>query len=199
MNESEIIANDAALLTAVLSGEVDQFAFLVRRYRQALLRVAYSRLGRIDLAEEAVQEAFLCAWKSLSSYNSRYSFRTWLWTILLNQCRRQAKRQNRRPGVWAWRDKSSEQRAENPYLETLLSNDPTPQEWLLAKERSQQLSQFLSRLPLPQADALRLRFYGGLKFHEIAEAMGCSLSSAKNRVRWGLKKMSRMMVKGETL
>lgn len=192
-----MIANDAALLTAVLSGEVDQFAFLVRRYRQALLRVAYSRLGRIDLAEEAVQETFLCAWKSLSSYNSRYSFRTWLWTILLNQCRRQTKRQNRRPRVWLWRDKPAQQRAENPYLETLLSSDPSPQEWLLAKERSQQLSQFLSHLPLPQADALRLRFYAGLKFHEIAEAMGCSVSSAKNRVRWGLKKMSRMMVKGE--
>jgi RNA polymerase sigma-70 factor (ECF subfamily) len=44
-----------------------------------------------------------------------------------------------------------------------------------------------------QADALRLRFFGGLKFHEIAEAMPCSLTSAKNRVRWGLLRMAEML------
>jgi RNA polymerase sigma-70 factor (ECF subfamily) len=61
---------------------------------------------------------------------------------------------------------------------------------LLQKERGELLEQLLAELPQPQADALRLRFYGGLKFQEIADAMGCSLSSAKNRVRWGLEKMS---------
>ena len=42
-------------------------------------------------------------------------------------------------------------------------------------------------LPDVQADALRLRFFAGLKFHEIADTMSCSLSAAKNRVRTGLQ------------
>lgn len=60
----------------------------------------------------------------------------------------------------------------------------------MQKERGELLEQLLTELSEPQADALRLRFYGGLKFQEIADAMGCSLSSVKNRVRWGLEKMS---------
>jgi RNA polymerase sigma-70 factor (ECF subfamily) len=64
---------------------------------------------------------------------------------------------------------------------------------LLAKERTQQLNEVLSDLPDVQADALRLRFFGGLKFQEIADVQGCSLTSAKNRVRWGLLKMAERM------
>jgi sigma-70-like protein len=45
-------------------------------------------------------------------------------------------------------------------------------------------------LPTAQADALRLRFFGGLKFEEIADAMQCSLGTAKNRVRWGLMRLA---------
>ena len=41
----------------------------------------------------------------------------------------------------------------------------------VALERSELLDALLAKLPEAQADALRLRFFGGLKFHEIAEAM----------------------------
>jgi RNA polymerase sigma-70 factor (ECF subfamily) len=50
-----------------------------------------------------------------------------------------------------------------------------------------------------QADALRLRFFGGLKFQEIADAMQCSLNTAKNRVRWGLMRMAELMQKTELI
>jgi RNA polymerase sigma-70 factor (ECF subfamily) len=60
----------------------------------------------------------------------------------------------------------------------------------LAKERAEQLNRELAGLPPEQADALRLRFFGGLKFQEIADVQQCSLTSAKNRVRWGLLKMA---------
>ena len=48
----------------------------------------------------------------------------------------------------------------------------------------------MRRLSEPQADALRLRFFAGLTFPEIAAAMDCSLSTAKNRVKWGLMKLA---------
>ena len=78
---------DAVLIDRVRAGHSDDFAELVRRYQPALTRVARSRLGRADWAEEVVQETFLAAFKSCATYDPRYNFRTWLWTILLNQCR----------------------------------------------------------------------------------------------------------------
>jgi len=64
---------------------------------------------------------------------------------------------------------------------------------LLAKERAAQLEALLAQLSDAQADALRLRFFGGLKFHEIAAAMQCSLNTAKNRVRMGLVRMAGLL------
>jgi RNA polymerase sigma-70 factor (ECF subfamily) len=63
----------------------------------------------------------------------------------------------------------------------------------MATERSERLNALLDQLPEKQADALRLRFFGGLKFREIAAAMNCSLSTAKNRVRWGLTEMAEQL------
>ena len=60
---------DGVLIVSVLAGHRDQFAPLVERYQSALLRVARSRLGREDWAEDVVQETFLCVFKSLHSYD----------------------------------------------------------------------------------------------------------------------------------
>ena len=61
------------------------------------------------------------------------------------------------------------------------------------RERTEQLESLLGQLSDVQADALRLRFFGGLKFQEIAETMQCSLNTAKNRVRWGLMRMAELL------
>jgi RNA polymerase sigma-70 factor (ECF subfamily) len=175
-----------------LDGQRERFAEIVRRYRGALLRAAESRLKRGDLAEDVVQEAFLCAFKSLHTYNSRYSFRTWLWTILLNQCRRRQKRESRRLGI-AWSAAPASPGDLTP-PHALASDEAGPAEHAMAREQSARLEELLDALPEVQADALRLRFFGGLKFHEIADSMGCSLSSAKARVRLGLTRMSELML-----
>ena len=70
--------SDGTLIAAVLAGDKDQFATLVGRYEAALTRVAYSRMSRRDWADDVVQETLLCTFKSLHSYDSRFSFRTWL-------------------------------------------------------------------------------------------------------------------------
>lgn len=180
------------LVEAILDGQKERFAEIVARYRPALFRLASSRLGRSDAAaEDVVQETFLCAFRSLHSYDAKYSFRTWLWAILLNQCNRELKRANRRPRVDA---------AELPAgTDCDVDLNATPLGSVLHRERAQLLEKQLFKLPKMQADALRLRFYGGLKFHEIAAAMGCSLSSAKNRVRCGLTKMGRMLSDYESM
>ena len=188
--------NDGAIIADVLSGDIDRFSLIVDRYEQALVRFAKSRLGNDDLAEEATQDAFLCAFKWLRSYDSQYSFRTWLWTILLNQCRRQYQKIAKGPKIESWTAGRAEI-ASNCTPST--GEDQSPPRQLLAKERSEVLAQLLADLPETQADAMRLRFYGGLKYHEIAEAMKCSLSTAKHRVRCGLTTLSQHLAAGETI
>lgn len=168
--------DDAQIMRRVQQGGHELFEQLVRRHRDPLVRVAASKLGQVAWAEDVVQETFLAVFAARHTYRPELPFRTWLWTILLNLCRRQLRRQRHR----------REQRA----ADTALLPEPTHTETglshALLAERRAQVAALLGTLPEAQADALRLRFYGGLKFEEIAQTMGCSLSGAKQRVQKGL-------------
>jgi RNA polymerase sigma-70 factor (ECF subfamily) len=137
------------------------------------------------LAEDAVQETFLAAFKSRHTYRAEFSVRTWLWTILLNELRRQGGRESRTPQLKQWPTGSPGGSEFDP-----ASAEPAPLAQVLAQERNELLNELLDRLPAPQADALRLRFFGELKFKEIADVLDCTLLTAKNRVKAGLLKLA---------
>jgi RNA polymerase sigma-70 factor (ECF subfamily) len=179
---------DGLLIAAALAGDESAFALLAQRYQPALLRAAISRLGRRELAEEAVQEALLCAHRWLQTYDSRFSCRTWLWTILLNQCTRQARREARHR-----LEEPQHPLLAEPGLRRNETQSGSPLDRLLARESADRLHALLADLPESQADALRLRFFGGLTFPEIAAAMACSEAGAKNRVKTGLIKLAQWL------
>jgi RNA polymerase sigma-70 factor (ECF subfamily) len=174
--------DDVEIMRRVQAGQVELFDELVRRYRGPLLHVAWSKLGDRAWAEDIVQETFLAAFTARATYNPRFAFRTWVWTILLNLCRRQWQRRESRR-----RERSLSNLPQDDlagYHEPLTHETALAQ--LLGTERREQVHRLLARLPEAQADALRLRFFGGLQFSEIALAMGSSVSGAKQRVKHGL-------------
>lgn len=185
--------SDEELMGRVQAGDTAVFAELVRRYQPALARVAASRLGQADWADDAVQETFLAAFKGRHTYRPPHSFRTWLWTILLNQCRRSWKVRARRPRVRGWGDEPAELVEPAVFQASVERGESSPLARLLAQERAGLVDELLKQLTPVQADAVRLRFFGGLKFEEIAEATGCSLGTAKSRVKWGLLRLAELV------
>lgn len=178
----------------VQAGEPALFATLATRYFDVLVRVAESRLATREAAEEAAQEALLAAYKSRHTYNPEFGFRTWLWTILLNLCRRQHKRSVRSPRVLSWTDVSHARDETQVAPDSDVSPQrEQPDSQLMAREAAQQLDQHLCDLRDEEADALRLRFFAALTFPEIAAATGCSLGTAKNRVKAGLARLAERM------
>ena len=173
--------DDVEIMCRVQAGQVELFDVLVRRYRGPLLNVAWSKLGDMAWAEDIVQETFLAAFAARATYNPRFAFRTWVWTILLNLCRRQWQRRQMRPREQSLGTAAS---AEAGYCEPVTHE--TALAHVLHVERREQVHHLLTRLPEVQADALRLRFFGGLQFSEIALAMDSSVSAAKQRVKNGL-------------
>src|SRR5262245_38742572 len=110
----------------VQAGQVFLFDELVRRYRPALVRVAFSKTGEAAWAEDVVQEPLLAAFAPRDTYNPQFAFRTWLWTILLNICRRQwqrhATRSHERPN-WSEANAESEPATNETGLAVLLSTE----------------------------------------------------------------------------
>lgn len=184
MPDHDAIPNDGTIVDEVLAGRTEQFGKLVKRYERPLFRLALSRLGKRPMAQDAVQETFLSAFKSLHTYNSRYSFRTWLWTILINQCRAQHRKSLRRA-----REVSAES------LDNRLDErHQSAEQIVIFAEESMKLEQTLKQLPEKHADAIRLRFFGDLSYPEIARVMDICVTSAKNYVRRGLLTMSEQLV-----
>lgn len=173
-------------MRGVQAGRLELFDQLVVRYRGPLLHVAWSKLGDRAWAEDVVQETFLAAFAARHTYLPEFSFRTWLWTILLNLCRRQWKQRAARPQETSSSSFGGPRSFPEPaYYDSGLSQ-------LLGVEQREDLVTLLAKLPEPQADALRLRFFGGLQFAEIAQAMNSSVSGAKQRVKCGLQTLAQL-------
>jgi RNA polymerase sigma-70 factor (ECF subfamily) len=77
---------DSAVVAAARGGDEAAFTTLVERYRRQLQVHCYRMLGSLEDAEDAVQEAFLRAWRKRRSFQGRSSFRAWLYGIATNAC-----------------------------------------------------------------------------------------------------------------
>ena len=89
---------DAELVARACAGEVEAFGRLVDRHYDDCTRFARRMLGNRDDAEDALQEAFVHAYRGLRAYRERDAFRGWLYRIVVNECRRLAARR--------WRNES---------------------------------------------------------------------------------------------
>ncbi|MEW4527740.1 MAG: RNA polymerase sigma factor [Maioricimonas sp. JB045] len=177
---------DAELMQLVQAGERAPFEELVHRYRGPLLRFVRSKIGDAGRAEDVVQEAFLAVYAARASYKPQFAFRTWLWTIVLNLCRRQWRARQRE------QEKLSQLHGPTGSAGLCRGDDcgPSGLDRLLQDEQRQRLRELLEELPEAEADALRLRFFGELPFDAIAETMNSSVSGAKQRVRRGLERLA---------
>src|SRR4029078_2810991 len=89
-------SSDAALVARVLHGEVNAYSALVSRYRDKYARYAVHMLGNREDAEEALQDAFTRAYRSLARCEDPERFGAWLFRILVNRCRTSGARRVRR-------------------------------------------------------------------------------------------------------
>src|SRR3979409_1613094 len=92
--------SDRAIIEQVLGGDLEAFARLVDRHYDRCARIAVRILGNREDAEEALQDAFLRAFRALEDYQDRERFSAWLTRILVNQCRTTLARTRRREAVF---------------------------------------------------------------------------------------------------
>lgn len=81
--------SDEQLAAHAQQGNAEAYAELVTRYQQRLFRFLQTRCASRADAEDALQDAFVDAWRYLHSYNSRWRFSTWLYRIALRRAARQ--------------------------------------------------------------------------------------------------------------
>jgi RNA polymerase sigma-70 factor (ECF subfamily) len=156
------MASSEELARLAQSGSLPAFEELVTRHEAALFNFLWVRTGNAAEAEELAQEAFLRAWQRLGSYDARWRFSTWLYTLA------------RRLAVSAARARGREPRRADPDGE-LGSAAPAddPCEQAAARDEQRALWELAARvLRTEERSALWLRYGEDLAMDEIGRVLG---------------------------
>ena len=92
-------SDDRELIRLVVSGDRSAFELLMRRHNRRLYRLARAALRNATEAEDALQDAYLLAFRSLHQFRGEASVSTWLSRLVLNECFGRRRRDHRRQTV----------------------------------------------------------------------------------------------------
>ena len=170
--------SDRIIIQQVLDGDVEAFSRLVDRHYARCARIAVRIVGNREDAEEAIQDAFLRAFKALGDYEDRERFSAWLTRILVNQCRTALARTKRRDALFA-------------------ELDPRRLEFAAAAELDEggwpELEHVLERLPAEQREAIVLKYADDLTYEEMSRITGAGESALKMRVQRAFARLRAML------
>lgn len=167
---------DEKLVEASLQGSDDAFNELLGRYQERLLRFLLTRSASQADAEDAMQDAFISAYRYLHSYNPRWRFSTWLYRIAL-------------------RNLAAQQQPQAVVVDSVAvaANDPL-QDCLAAAERENIWTTAKRLLSDDGFNALWLRYVEEMSVREVATALNRSLSWTKVTLFRGRRRLKAELV-----
>jgi RNA polymerase sigma-70 factor (ECF subfamily) len=174
--------NDAEIVRRVRAGDTAAFAVLVARYRDRLGRYAVHMLANREDAEEALQDAFVRAYRSLARCEED-RFGAWLFGILVNRCRTAGRRATRRHRVFV-RDEVS--------LEHTPAVDAADRaDW------DDTVRWALGRIAPVLREAFLLKHVEDMEYEAMARFTGASVSALKMRVKRACERLRVLLTEVE--
>ena len=177
--------SDGEVVAAVVRGNHELFEVLVRRYNQRLFRVVRCLVRDDHEAEEALQLAYINAWRALSSFEGRARFSTWMTRIAIREARRLTRRRAMIEGV-------NEDLARR--------TGPEDQQYEAADRRADAedarawLERAIEDLPEPQRVVFVMRVLEEESVTDVANTLGISESNVKVRLHRARKRLSEDLV-----
>jgi RNA polymerase sigma-70 factor (ECF subfamily) len=176
----QMTSSDEELVARSAGGDLDSFNQLVVRWERPIYALAYRVIGREEEARDVVQEAFLRAYRSLGGFRGQAKFSSWLYRITLNLCRDWIRRHRRAPFV------ETPEGVDVIELAGEHGASESVEDLVARKDLGAFVSRALDALTEDQRTAIVLKEYQGLTFQEIADLLGCPLSTVKTRLYQGL-------------
>lgn len=184
MAEKELIARAKA-------GDQDAFGQLVLAHQNKVYTICVHMVTDREEAADLAQEAFLKAWRSLSTFQEESSFATWMHRLTTNVCldflRKQIRRQNISTAV-------SLDDEDSGWHEPA-DHSQDPQKHLEREERKQALTRALGELPEHHRQMLLMREVAGMSYQEIADALNADLGTIKSRISRARERLRKILLR----
>ena len=184
--DQQVGLDDAQLVARSLKQDHEAFGQLIDRHASTIVNLAYRMVGNRAEAEDLAQEAFLTAFKALSTFRADSKFSTWLYRIGVNKCKDwlRAKRPGQGPA-----DLDVDEALDHHVAEMR-----TPERLLSQQQVAHELEQAIARLPPLYREAFVLKHVEGLSYEEMEEILGVNSDTLKMRVYKGRLQLSRDLV-----
>ena len=177
--------SDEALVAMLARGDETALGELYDRFGRPAYGLALRVLRDEKLAEDAVQEAFLSAWRGAASFQpERAKASTWLLTLVHRRAVDIVRREERR---------RTEPLEAAPQAQGSVGTD---EETFLRLQR-ERVQGALRMLPDTQREALELAYYGGFTQSELAERLGQPVGTIKSRMFTGLNRLRELLAESE--
>ena len=172
-----------------MRGDADSFNELIQRWERPIYALAYRQIGREEDARDVCQDTFLRAYRALNGFRGQAKFSSWLYRIALNLCRDWMRRERRTPVVQAPEDMD--------LMELAAAREPSEsiEDRVGRHDLTRAVERAMALLPEEQRTAIVLKEYQGLTFQEIADLLGCPLSTVKTRLYQGLTVLRRELAR----
>lgn len=164
---------DLELVQEVKQGNKTAFNLLVKNHQKGLYGFVFSMVKNHNLTDDIIQEAFIKAYRKISTFEEKSSFKSWLYRIALNQAKNELK-------------SLSSKKMVNFEEVTLKVSGKKPVE---QKQMQEVIAKVIEKLPEKQKTALTLRIFENLPFKEIAEIMQCPYDTAKANFRHAINSL----------
>ena len=169
---------DDELVRLAQGGENRAFDELVRRYQDKVYRLSYKILRHEDDAAEALQDAFLSAYRGLNNFKAESTFSTWLYRVATNaSLMKYRKRRDNHISL----DQSQSQNDEAEPMQ-LPDWSALPLDELLTAETREVMAESIERLPDELRKVFVLRDIEGLSNAGVGDLLGLSVAAVKSRL-----------------
>lgn len=180
--------DEEALVKAAQRGQMDAFNELILHYQSQVFNLAYHILHDPAAADDATQEAFISAYRSIKRFRGG-SFRSWLLRIVTNACYDELRRRKRRPNI-SWDDFGDMDEEANPHL---VNGGPKPEESVQQQELRALLERSIAKLSKHHRTTIILIDRIGLSYEEAAKVMDVALGTVKSRLARARKEMQSLL------
>jgi len=158
---------------------LDQAVYqLVNQYQTALLRMCYLYLKDKALAEDAVQETFIKAYRAMPAFRGECNEKTWLMRIAINTCR-----DMQRSGWFR-------------HVDRHITPEELPEASMPFEVEDEEITLTIMKLPRKCKEVLMLRYYQDMSVTEIAASLNVAPSTVYNQLNRARKKMRTMLERG---
>lgn len=177
-----MIHQNSTIDQMIVNDELDWeqvFEVLFDKYADDLLHLATTILGDPAAAEDVVQETLITAVTKLHQYQPGTNLNAWLYTIAVNRCRRN------------YRKNMVRQRLVDRLKDILKQENkfPSPEETILKNEINTQLWKAVNMLGERHRLPIILRYLHGLSCREVAQILGLNEGTVRSRLHYGVQKL----------